>query len=1164
MINYARATLTVQGCLITGSKFHAVRCTGGTLHVKDNLLIKNANRGIYLGNKTGRGTITNNLILGNGAGISGFGRAEYAIANNVIVNNKYTGINMRDSCRLSIRDNVLARNQGGLAVYKEGTENYNVIARNTYWSNTTDFENVEKPAGSLTADPQFADPNHGDFSVRGPAREAGHGLTNPQIIRELWKKYERLQRERPAEPATRADSVPSSAQVQVSTPVSSQTQSPILPAWQRTDLYVPPDPDGFFPDDPEGGRRLDALFQAVDKDKRSDEEILSTVRQGLRRTTQHRTLILAWIGNRYIWGKEPQNPQAVEIMYHAVPLERHYAIYFGLSVVKNKSPNLLRTLADICMQGEEVGRITWGIGPQRDEMLSYITPYLQDGDAGRREIAGLLVKHFRGELDFEKWQRERRLEQIKVEFQDQLPRLRETLLTGDSQARREVLTTIQRNGLGSILDDSFLAALAAAATDRDWKIRNDVARLAGGRWVWNAPAQDPNAIDLMLQLSRDSNREVYYNAVYFGLSTVRDKGEPVVRRLIEMALAEHENNLYGRIVWGLKGPMKVAPEPFVKILAEHLGRTKSDVHYAASVYLLYRDVLEQEPPGEWGLAHIKERYPEDLFAVPFSAREPFVPKDTDALWAAFIEKLPEGVAARRLPEWIGRGSVVCSAGVRGREQADMVKESIESNPRLRLGESYPLPLSIQLFLEEKYGPAGSGPVGGLPESQPQAKGPAPAEAVAAAPAAPGPIQQRIDAAAPGATIRLEPGVYKERLVINKPLTLEGAGWDKTVVMTEKESFGSLDEVQRIMMQRVAQGRSDAEREQIAAQVKKEFVEKMSPLMLSVENAQGVVVRGIKFSSPGGRVKGASVSLPIVKFDHSRARMVDCAVLAGPGNGIHIQDGSDVEIDRTLVAAVWGTGLGVTSGAEPSRAHVHDSDIRNCHYAGIRIAGRSTEAVIERCRISGAAWHGVRYDDVSPTLRDNLIFGNARCGIYASGQTAATVKNNLLYDNEMTGMSCWFQNQDVIEGNTFAGNERSGLEVLGASEPVVVKNIFYDNPTAVHLGDISGRSPFARSDGQITLENNLFWANEHNLQWWRNADAKRTIPLDEKAGAVADPQFADPTAKDFSLPADSPARQKGIGAAGLIPFESPWPLQPEELAIIPKGDTRDSRQWREPS
>ena len=91
-------------------------------------------------------------------------------------------------------------------------------------------------------------------------------------------------------------------------------------AWQSTDPYVAPDFERFFADDREGGIKLDQLFKSRTKDSRADDEIFRTVRAGLRRTSQHRTLILAWLGNRYIWGKSPQNPQAVEIMYHATDL----------------------------------------------------------------------------------------------------------------------------------------------------------------------------------------------------------------------------------------------------------------------------------------------------------------------------------------------------------------------------------------------------------------------------------------------------------------------------------------------------------------------------------------------------------------------------------------------------------------------------------------------------------------------------------------------------------------------------------------------------------------------------------------------------------------------------------------------------------------------------
>jgi hypothetical protein len=51
------------------------------------------------------------------------------------------------------------------------------------------------------------------------------------------------------------------------------------------------------------------------------------------------------------------------------------------------------------------------------------------------------------------------------------------------------------------------------------------------------------------------------------------------------------------------------------------------------------------------------------------------------------------------------------------------------------------------------------------------------------------------------------------------------------------------------------------------------------------------------------------------------------------------------------------------------------------------------------------------------------------------------------------------------------------------------------------------------------------------------------------------------AGDYTLAADSPARRGGIGVAEPLPAASPWPAQPEELAIIPDGVTRDSSKWK---
>jgi hypothetical protein len=185
--------------------------------------------------------------------------------------------------------------------------------------------------------------------------------------------------------------------------------------WQQEEPYIAPNFEAFFPDDIEGGQKLDALWEAPDKDNRTDEEILTTVRLGLRNTQQHRTLVLRWIGSKYIWNIEPQNEDAIEIMYHAADFSgenadpygtRHYAVYFGLSVVKPKTPSIMRTLVNLCMvvdDPNDLHRVSWGAQSQRDELLQYLQPYLDSDDQATREKAKVLEQIFTGELNAKEW-----------------------------------------------------------------------------------------------------------------------------------------------------------------------------------------------------------------------------------------------------------------------------------------------------------------------------------------------------------------------------------------------------------------------------------------------------------------------------------------------------------------------------------------------------------------------------------------------------------------------------------------------------------------------------------------------------------------------------------------------------------------------------------------
>lgn len=193
IINYRGSKLNITRNIITGSKFHAIRSTGGTIIVRDNLLIANANRGIYLGNKTAYAAIENNLIMNNALGIDGLASSRAIITNNLIADSSYAGVGMLESTQLTVKDNIFYKNKRGLVLGKDQDKGKNNILKNTFWENEVDAENFEMSPQPLSVNPEFADPAGGNFSLApGPAQEHKQGLSNPKAISQLWLKYKEL------------------------------------------------------------------------------------------------------------------------------------------------------------------------------------------------------------------------------------------------------------------------------------------------------------------------------------------------------------------------------------------------------------------------------------------------------------------------------------------------------------------------------------------------------------------------------------------------------------------------------------------------------------------------------------------------------------------------------------------------------------------------------------------------------------------------------------------------------------------------------------------------------------------------------------------------------------------------------------------------------------
>jgi hypothetical protein len=409
------------------------------------------------------------------------------------------------------------------------------------------------------------------------------------------------------------------------------------------------------------------------------------------------------------------------------------------------------------------------------------------------------------------------------------------------------------------------------------------------------------------------------------------------------------------------------------------------------------------------------------------------------------------------------------------------------------------------------------------------------------------VQGAVDNAPDGATITLAAGTFPETITITKSLTLQGAGWerttvgpDRTIPLTQREKdefFAALEAA-----------RDPQERARIAVAL----ATRQAPPTLCLRKAKGVVLRGIKFRGPpmGGPPEGFTTE-SLILFDNTTGSISECAVVGPFMNGITLLAGSELTIEKSLVAAVWGVGLGAQA---QTRLQMSDCDVRNCYYSCARLA--TDEVTIEHCRISGAAWHGIRYDNCSPRILSNHIFGHARSGIYASGRTAATVRGNVFWRNEMDAMSCWLDNRDTIEGNTIIGNLREGVAAIGGASPNLVRNIFVDNPIAVTCSKAasSGRQRAESPFGDPRIAENFLFNNPILVQ-----EGQTAKPLPQ-GNRTADPRVG-VAANNFRLAADSPAREANAGAADPMAVASPFAIQPEETAIIPDSKTRASSKWK---
>ncbi len=424
------------------------------------------------------------------------------------------------------------------------------------------------------------------------------------------------------------------------------------------------------------------------------------------------------------------------------------------------------------------------------------------------------------------------------------------------------------------------------------------------------------------------------------------------------------------------------------------------------------------------------------------------------------------------------------------------------------------------------------------------------------------LQEAIDKAAPGSVIELEEGTYPERLLIMKPLTIRGTGDKPSVIRPATLAPASrVDTVEDY--QNKIKGLRD-KHDRLKAEIL--FRHEINPPVILIASADGLKFENLRISTPPAESDHISQQ-GLIEALNSDIQIHQCEIVGPWANGIFIGGTSGLKMTDSLVSAFWGSGIAIagSAGEKPKDFLISNFVIRNCHHRGI-VFGKDVKITIDGCRISGSAWHGIRYDDASPTITNNIIFGNAKSGIYAAGQTQATVTGNVFWKNQQNGMSCWYNNKDNITNNTFAGNGNEGLAILGACAPVVKSNIFADNPVGIVNALVNSKRVGATTLGNPEISGNLFWQNKQLITKPSETPGglRQEVPMDDNAVKNVDPGFSNAETGDFTLTKESGARAKEVGAAETLKPTGGWEIQGEELLMIPNGPDWNTDFWKRPA
>ena len=251
------------------------------------------------------------------------------------------------------------------------------------------------------------------------------------------------------------------------------------------------------------------------------------------------------------------------------------------------------------------------------------------------------------------------------------------------------------------------------------------------------------------------------------------------------------------------------------------------------------------------------------------------------------------------------------------------------------------------------------------------------------------IGEALTAANPGDRILVRPGLYKEGLVIEKPLEIIGDGDVNDIVI---QATGQHAVSFRTMMGRVAN--------------------------LSLQQAGGGDWYGVDIAQ-------------------GRLELEECDITSQSWACVAIHGGADPRVrDNRIHDSLRGGGVLVY---ENSQGVIEGNDIFGNAVVAVEIKDGSNPT-LRRNRIHEGQSGGVMvHTDAVGTFEDNDIFGNALAGVAITEGGNPTLRRNRIHDGQGAGVLVNKKGLGTLEDNEIFSNALAGVAITEGGNPTLRRN-----------------------------------------------------------------------------------------------------------------------------